>query len=50
MPASANRAPNTASTAVPKKVEGEHVPKQMHVIFMDESGGDKPIVLTVSMY
>lgn len=22
----------------------------MHVIFMDESGGDKPIVLTVSMY
>ncbi len=33
-----------------KKVEGEHVPQQVHVIMVNETRADKPVVLTFRFY
>lgn len=33
-----------------KKIEGEHVPQEMHMVFVDEARADKPVVLTFGFY
>ena len=32
-----------------KEVKRQHVPQQVHVVFMDEAGGNKPVVLRLPM-